>query len=75
MRLTLASARSAQSGATQPELGRKTGAKGRVVWKFGSYLCYGKLMPQRETATHCFARTHKGNTKTLAKGKGYWRFG
>lgn len=56
----------------QPKLGSKTGAKGRVEWKFGAHICYGTLIPGKETKTHCFARTHKGNVKTLAKGKDYW---
>lgn len=57
---------------TQPALGKKTNTKGRVVWKFGGCLCYGNLIAASETATQCFARTHKGNVKTLAKGKDYW---
>lgn len=56
----------------QPKLGQKSGGKGRVEWKFGGRLCYGTLLPSKETKTHCYARTHKGNVKTLAKGKGYW---
>jgi hypothetical protein len=56
----------------QPILGSKSGAKGKVQWKFGGHTCYGTLLPSQETKTHCFARTHKGNTKTLAKGKDYW---
>lgn len=56
----------------QPRLGEKTGAKGRVAWRFGGSVCFGSLLPAQETASHCFARTHKGNTKTLAKGKAYW---
>lgn len=56
----------------QPKLGSKIGAKGKVQWKFGGHTCYGMLLPSQETKTHCFARTHKGNTKTLAKGKDYW---
>jgi len=56
----------------QPEIGTKTKTKGKVQWKFGGYTCYGTLLPQKETLTHCYARTHKGNTKTLAKGKSYW---
>ena len=35
-------------------------------------LWLGTLLAARETATHCYARTHKGNVKTLAKGKPYW---
>merc|ERR1711966_381034 len=56
----------------QPRSGVKTGAKGRVQWKFGGRSCYGALIPRMETGTHCYARTHKGNIKTLAKGKNYW---
>jgi hypothetical protein len=56
----------------QPKAGSKTGAKGRVEWKFGGRTCYGTLIPRMETKTHCYARTHKGNVKTLAKGKDYW---
>ena len=35
-------------------------------------LCYGTLLPAKETAGVCYARTHKGNTKTLTKGGTYW---
>lgn len=56
----------------QPKSGAKTGAKGKVEWKFGGRFCYGTLIPKMESKTHCFARTHKGNVKTLAKGKAYW---
>ena len=56
----------------QPRAGAKTGAKGRVEWKFGGRSCFGTLIPRMETKTHCYARTHKGNVKTLAKGKDYW---
>ena len=56
----------------QPKVGTKSGAKGRVEWKFGGRSCYGTLIPRMETKTHCYARTHKGNVKTLAKGKDYW---
>jgi len=61
-----------QEQTPQPKLGSKSGVKGRVEWKFGGRLCYGTLLPSNETFTHCYARTHKGNVKTLAKGKGYW---
>mmetsp|Transcript_4104 Transcript_4104/g.9242 ORF Transcript_4104/g.9242 Transcript_4104/m.9242 type:complete len:139 (-) Transcript_4104:30-446(-) len=57
---------------TPPKVGVKTGARGRVQWKFGGRTCYGTLLPSKETKTHCYARTHKGNVKTLAKGKDYW---
>jgi len=57
---------------SQPKVGTKSGATGRVEWKWGGLVCSGVLLPSQETATHCFARTHKGNTKTLAKGNGYW---
>merc|ERR1711871_941789 len=49
--------------SAQPKIGEKTFTKGPVTWKFGSYLCHGTLLPRRETNTHCFARTHKGNVK------------
>ena len=56
----------------QPEMGKKTNAKGKVAWKFGGHVCFGVLLAGRETKTHCYAKTHKGNVKTLAKGKDYW---
>ncbi len=59
----------------QPKAGTKSNAKGPVTWKFGAYLCHGTLLPSRETKTHCYARTHKGNIKTLKKGGTYWRLG
>ena len=62
----------AATSQEQPKVGAKTGAKGRVEWKFGGRSCYGTLIPRMETKTHCYARTHKGNVKTLAKGKDYW---
>jgi len=68
----LSTVRKAQEARSQPEIGRKSGMKGKVEWKFGGHLCYGTLLPSNETFTHCYARTHKGNVKTLAKGKGYW---
>lgn len=58
--------------STQPKIGMKSNAKGHVSWKFGAYLCHGKLIPSKETLTHCYARTHKGNIKTLKKGGTYW---
>jgi hypothetical protein len=64
--------KSSQSRDQQPKAGAKTGAKGKVGWKFGGRSCYGTLIPRMETKTHCYARTHKGNVKTLAKGKDYW---
>jgi len=57
---------------TQPKLGAISGVKGKVEWKFGGHLCYGTLISRMETLTHCYARTKKGNVKTLAKGKNYW---
>eukprot|EP00948_MAST-09A_sp_MAST-9A-sp1_P002450 g2450.t1 len=56
----------------QPPLGKKTQSSGRVAWKFAGKLCYGELLPKKESKTHCYARTHKGNIKTLSKGKAYW---
>ena len=67
-----AKAGGASATASQPALGIKSCTKGRVEWKWGSMTCYGTLLAARETATHCYARTHKGNVKTLAKGKPYW---
>jgi len=64
--------RKARKQTPQPEIGSKSGMKGKVEWKFGGHLCYGTLLQSNETFTHCYARTHKGNVKTLAKGKGYW---
>ena len=55
----------------QPPQGEKTKTKGNVAWKWGNYECF--LIPSKETPTHCYARTHKNNVKTLAKGKSYWR--
>eukprot|EP00548_Thalassiothrix_antarctica_P001701 CAMPEP_0194137646 /NCGR_PEP_ID=MMETSP0152-20130528/7510_1 /TAXON_ID=1049557 /ORGANISM="Thalassiothrix antarctica, Strain L6-D1" /LENGTH=434 /DNA_ID=CAMNT_0038834753 /DNA_START=104 /DNA_END=1408 /DNA_ORIENTATION=- len=61
-----------QEQQSNPKVGTKSYSKGKVQWKFGGYTCYGTLLPQKETLTHCYARTHKGNIKTLAKGKNYW---
>ena len=44
-----------------------------VSWKFGGRTYYGNLIKSRETKTHCYARTHNGNIKTLTKGKAYWK--
>ena len=44
-----------------------------VAWKFGGRTYYGTLIKSRETKTHCYARTHNGNIKTLTKGKSYWK--
>ena len=57
---------------TQPAKGRVTKAKGKVCWRFAGHLCYGTLLSAQETDTHCYARTHKGNTKTLTKGGTSW---
>ena len=51
----------------QPKAGIKSNSKGPVTWKFGAYLCHGTLLPSKETKTHCYARTQKGNIKTLKK--------
>ena len=61
-----------EEGKLQPEAGSISKAKGKVVWKWAGALCYGKLLPSSETATHCYARTQRGNTKTLTKGGSYW---
>ena len=60
------------SSKEQPKVGMKTLTKGNVAWKFGGHICFGILIASRETKTHCYARTHKGNIKTLTKGKDYW---
>jgi len=67
-----ATAAAPAEAASQPALGVKTETNGKAEWKFGGQVFQGELIPDRETGTHCFARTHKGNTKTLAKGKDYW---
>ena len=61
-------------GGTPPKTVAADGRKnaGKVAWKFAGKTCFGELMPGRETSTHCYARTHKGNVKTLTKGKKYW---
>jgi len=56
----------------QPKANKKTGSQGKVAWRWGGCICYGKLLSSRETKSHCYARTHKGNVKTLTKGKSYW---
>lgn len=56
----------------QPVAGVVTGTKGQVAWKFAGHTCYGILIPKSETETHCFAKTHKGNVKTLSKGLQSW---
>ena len=56
----------------QPIKGLVTKAKGKVAWRFGGAVCFGTLLPAQETKTTCYARTHKGNTKTLTKGGTYW---
>jgi hypothetical protein len=56
----------------QPPAGKVSKAKGKVCWMFAGKQCYGTLLAGRETANMCYARTHKGNTKTLSKGGTYW---
>ena len=56
----------------QPPKGQISKAKGKVCWRFAGHLCYGSLLPAQESKTHCYARTHKGNTKTLTKGGTSW---
>jgi hypothetical protein len=56
----------------QPRAGVISKAKGRVCWRFAGCLCYGTLLPAQESHTTCYARTHKGNTKTLTKGNASW---
>ena len=61
-----------EGGAAQPPKGTVLRAKGRVCWRFAGHLCFGALLPAQETKTHCYARTHKGNTKILTKGGSSW---
>ena len=56
----------------QPEAGSVARATGRVAWRWAGMLCYGTLIARSETASHCYARTQRGNTKTLTKGGTYW---
>ena len=52
--------------------GRVTKASGKVCWRFAGVLCYGVLLPAQESVSTCYARTHKGKTKTLTKGGASW---
>lgn len=61
-----------QNDGGQPSVGSVTRAEGRVCWLFAGAKCYGTLLPKSETKSHCYARTHKGNTKTLKKGTDSW---
>ena len=66
-----AQANSCISG-NQPPKGTVSRVSGRVEWRWASLVCSGTLIASRETSTHCYARTRKGNIKTLTKGKSYW---
>ena len=61
-----------EEAPAQPAKGSVSRAKGKVCWRFAGHLCYGSLLPAQESKTHCYARTHKGNTKTLTKGGASW---
>jgi hypothetical protein len=61
-----------EGAPAQPAKGSVSRAKGKVCWRFAGHLCYGALLPAQESKTHCYARTHKGNTKTLTKGGASW---
>jgi hypothetical protein len=63
-----ATAKAAKAGS---KVGEKVGA-GAVQWRFGAGVAKGVLMPEQETDTMVYARTEKGNTKALGKGKDYW---
>lgn len=63
---------SADAVTKQPPAGLVSKAKGRVCWRFAGCLCYGTLLPAQESDSTCYARTHKGNTKTLTKGNASW---
>lgn len=69
---TQSEAMAAGEARRQPAVGRVEKATGKVCWKWAGALCYGTLMAGSETKTHCYARTQKGNTKTLTKGGEYW---
>jgi hypothetical protein len=72
---TIAKPAPAKAAATAKKAGSKVGAKvgsGAVQWRFGAGVAKGVLMPEQETDTMCYARTEKGNTKALGKGKDYW---
>jgi len=69
---TPSQAKSLDDGAAQPAKGSVSRAQGKVCWRFAGHLCYGMLLPSQENRTHCYARTHKGNTKTLTKGTVSW---
>ena len=56
----------------QPAAGSVSKAKGKVCWKWAGALCYGTLIANSETTSHCYAKTQRGNTKTLTKGGSYW---
>lgn len=61
-----------EGSGSQPSKGSISRAKGKVCWRFAGHLCYGTLLPAQESKTHCYARTHKGKTKTLTKGASSW---
>jgi hypothetical protein len=63
---------SSDASIKQPAAGHVSKAKGRVCWRFAGCLCYGTLLPAQESASTCYARTHKGNTKILTKGSASW---
>ena len=56
----------------QPAIGVVVKATGKVAWKWAGNLCYGTLIAKSETKTHAYARTQRGNVKTLTKGGDYW---
>ena len=65
--------KAAARAAKQPAAGKVTRTAGTVEWKFGVSTFRGALVPKAETEDRCFAKTHNGNLKILAKGKNYWR--
>ena len=69
---TQAEALEQEAEGKQPAKGAVEKAKGKVCWRWCGHLCYGTLMAASETKTHCYARTQKGNTKTLTKGSPSW---
>jgi len=56
----------------KPLEGKVAHKEGEVEWKWGGGKFKGTLLPNQETESQCFAKTHNGNVKTLNKGKEYW---
>ena len=46
--------------------------EGTVEWKFRGDTYQGTLLPNQETESECFAKTHQGHVKTLSKATKSW---